>query len=204
MSKSYASRRLVRTLAGSILLPVAAAGCATKTQTGLLVGGAGGAAAGAAIGSASGNAGKGALIGGAVGLVGGGLIGHAADKSDEADRERATRQEADRRAAEQRAGEEQTGARAADRRPTEAYASAGDVGYGSYAPPRDTAAARGNRVTREQVVQWTQAGVRDDIIVDRIERSDTVFRMTAADERDLRQQGVSETVLMAMRDTARR
>ena len=80
----------------------AGGGCAARTQTGLLVGGAGGAGVGAAIGSASGNAGKGALIGGAIGLIGGGLIGHAADKSDEAEAEQQRRQEAERRAAEDR------------------------------------------------------------------------------------------------------
>jgi surface antigen len=58
------------------------AGCATNTETGLLVGGAGGAAAGAAIGSASGHAGTGAVIGGAIGLIGGGLIGNSMDQAD--------------------------------------------------------------------------------------------------------------------------
>ena len=152
------------------LVGVGVGGCATKTQTGLLVGGAGGAAAGAAIGSAGGNAGKGALIGGAIGLIGGGLIGHAADKSDEADRERQLRDE---------------------QQHSRQYAS------------RSAAPARG-RLSKEQVVTWTQAGTRDDIIIDRIERSDTVFRLTAADEQHLRQQGVSEDVLYAMKDTARR
>ena len=148
------------------------AGCATKTQTGLLVGGAGGAAAGAAIGSAGGNAGKGALIGGAIGLIGGGLIGHAADKSDEADHERTLRED------EQRSRQ---------------YASRSAV------PARG-----GSRLSAEQVVTWSQAGTRDDIIIDRIERSDTVFRLTAGDEQHLRRQGVSDDVIYAMKDTARR
>jgi hypothetical protein len=148
-----------------------AGGCATKTQTGLLVGGAGGAAAGAAIGSAGGNAGKGALIGGAIGLIGGGLIGHAADKSDEADRERQLRED------EQRSRQ---------------YAS------------RSAAPSRGARLSQDQVVTWTQAGTRDDLIIDRIERSDTVFRLTAADEQSLRREGVSDDVIYAMKDTARR
>lgn len=60
-------------------------GCATKTGTGALVGGAGGAGVGALIGSTSGNAGKGALIGGAVGALGGALIGHSMDDQDRKD-----------------------------------------------------------------------------------------------------------------------
>src|SRR5436190_17610905 len=59
-------------------------GCATKTETGALAGGAGGAAIGGLIGSGShARAGEGALIGGAIGAIGGALIGNAADKEDE-------------------------------------------------------------------------------------------------------------------------
>jgi len=149
-------------------------GCATKTQTGALVGGAGGAAAGAAIGSASGNAGKGALIGGAIGLIGGGLIGHGMDKSDEAKEKEAQR----KYEAEQRA-----------ERNSRRYSSA---------------AAPADRVTQSDVIAWSRQGKSDDVIIDRIERSDSVFRLTAADEDTLRQRGVSEDVIQAMRDTARR
>ncbi|WP_261361996.1 hypothetical protein [Humisphaera borealis] len=42
------------------------------------------------------------------------------------------------------------------------------------------------------------------MIIDRIERSDTVFRLTAGDEMELRQKGVSEDVICAMKETARR
>lgn len=145
-------------------------GCANKTQTGLLVGGGGGAAVGAAIGSAGGNAGKGALIGGAIGLLGGGLIGHAADKSDDADRERSLREEQQRT---------------------------------SHYEARAAAPAR-RRLTNDQVVTWTQAGARDDIIIDRIECSETVLRLTASDEQHLRREGVSDDVIYAMKDTAKR
>lgn len=55
-----------------------------------------------------------------------------------------------------------------------------------------------------EVLDWTQAGARDDVIIDRIERSDTVFRLTAGDEMELRQKGVSEDVICAMKETARR
>src|SRR5450432_1312162 len=41
-------------------------------------------------------------------------------------------------------------------------------------------------VTKAEVVDWTQRGTSDDVIIDRIERSATVFHLTAADENDLR------------------
>ena len=59
-------------------------------------------------------------------------------------------------------------------------------------------------VSKGDVVTWTQQGTRDDLIIDRIERSGTVFHLTAADESDLRDRGVSESVIRAMRDTQRR
>jgi hypothetical protein len=63
---------------------------------------------------------------------------------------------------------------------------------------------RHERLSCEQVAMWAQQGTRDDIIIDRIERAQTIFRLTAADEQSLRQQGVSEDVICAMRETARR
>ena len=63
------------------------AACATKTQTGALVGGGVGAAAGAGIGAIAGG-GKGAVIGGAVGAAAGAgtgaVIGHYMDKQEKA------------------------------------------------------------------------------------------------------------------------
>jgi outer membrane lipoprotein SlyB len=61
-------------------------GCATKTGTGALVGGAGGAAVGGIIGSMShARAGEGMLIGGAVGALGGALVGASMDEQDRQD-----------------------------------------------------------------------------------------------------------------------
>lgn len=65
------------------------------------------------------------------------------------------------------------------------------------APPRD-------RVTKADIVKWTAQGVREDIIIDRIERSGVVFRLTAAEENELRDAGVSEEVIRTMKNTARR
>jgi hypothetical protein len=166
-------KRVLALVIGGGLLAVGPVGCATKTQTGALVGGAGGAAVGAAIGSASGNAGKGALIGGAVGLIGGGLIGHGMDKADEAKEKEARR----------RYEEEER----YSRRSSRSYADAG-----------------GSRVTTEDVVAWTQQGKSDDVIIDRIDRSGSTFRLTETDEDALRDKGVSEGVIRAMNHSGRR
>lgn len=59
-------------------------------------------------------------------------------------------------------------------------------------------------ITLEQVKAWSARGVREQVIIERIERSGTVFHLTAADESDLYEAGVSDAVIRAMRDTARR
>jgi hypothetical protein len=151
------------------------AGCQTKTQTGLLAGGAGGAAVGAAIGSATGNAGKGALIGGAVGLIGGGLIGGAMDSADEKEARRQKEQEA------------------RDNRR-----------YLSEERPAARAPAARAPITQDDVVNWSRQGLSEEVIIDRIERGDSAFSLTAADENSLAGRGVSENVIRAMKATARR
>ena len=62
----------------------------------------------------------------------------------------------------------------------------------------------GGAVTKRDVMKWTSRGTRDDVIIDRIERSGTVFHLTRDDEQDLRDAGVSEMVIQEMRATARR
>ncbi len=54
--------------------------CATKTQTGAVIGGAGGAVVGGIIGKAAGSTATGVIIGAAVGGVTGAVIGHEMDK----------------------------------------------------------------------------------------------------------------------------
>ena len=77
-----------------------------------------------------------------------------------------------------------------------------DRDYDDYSrrAPRATASA----VTREDVLEWTRRGDRDEQIIDRIDRSSAVIRLSARDENDLRDAGVSEGVIRAMKDTARR
>jgi hypothetical protein len=77
-----------------------------------------------------------------------------------------------------------------------AFASAG-----SAAPAPVDRGPAGRVVTQDQVVVWASQGTRDDIIIDRIERSRAVFRLSPADERRLHQQGVSTDVIVAMRES---
>lgn len=69
----------IRTAVSGSLL-VVMLGCATKTQTGALIGGAGGAAVGAAIGNRAGNTAAGAILGAAVGGAAGAFIGNYMDR----------------------------------------------------------------------------------------------------------------------------
>ena len=64
--------------------------------------------------------------------------------------------------------------------------------------------SRDGAITREDVITWIRHGERDDIIIDRIDRSGTVFQLSSKDENSLRDAGVSEEVIRAMKDTARR
>ena len=49
-------------------------------------------------------------------------------------------------------------------------------------------------------MDWTHQGVKDDIIIDRIQRSGQTFYLSSNDERDLRNAGVSPAVIQAMRN----
>src|SRR6185295_2293632 len=72
-------RSLARVLMLAALVPLAA-GCATKAQTGAIIGAGAGGAAGAVIGKATGSTVRGAIIGAAVGGAAGAIIGHQMDK----------------------------------------------------------------------------------------------------------------------------
>jgi len=71
-------------------------------------------------------------------------------------------------------------------------------------PPPRRAARYDAPVTREDVIDWTRRGDRDEQIIDRIDRSRSVFYLSSRDENQLRDAGVSEEVIRAMKDTARR
>jgi len=61
------------------------------------------------------------------------------------------------------------------------------------------AAASAAQVSKNDVIDWTQQGVSDDVIIDRIERSGSSFHLNAADVNELRDRGVSPSVLALMR-----
>jgi fructose-1,6-bisphosphatase/sedoheptulose 1,7-bisphosphatase-like protein len=149
-------------------------GCESKAGTGAIIGGAGGAAAGGLIGSLShARAGEGALIGGAIGALGGALIGHGMDKDDEK--------------------------REKERREYETYRERSY--YRQVQPAASYGAAR--PVSKEDVIAWSAKGTREDIIVDRIEQSGSKFHLTAADENQLRDAGVSPEVIRRMKESSR-
>jgi len=60
-----------------------------------------------------------------------------------------------------------------------------------------------SRVTKDDVIGWSSRGMRDSEVIDRVDRSGTIFHLTAADENQLRDAGVSEEVIREMKDTAR-
>lgn len=70
----------IRAVAIVAVLLVGTYSCATKTQTGALIGAGTGAAVGGAIGAAAGNTAAGAIIGAAVGGAAGAIIGNYMDK----------------------------------------------------------------------------------------------------------------------------
>jgi len=142
------------------------------------------------------NAGNGALIGGAAGagigaIIGnnshhrtadGALIGGAigavsgAIVGNEIDKQQARQREAD-----EEVYRENTYYR--------------DHPQGNYAPPP---------LTKEDVIAMSSRGTRSDVIIDRIDRSGSVFHLTPMDENQLRDAGVDEDVIRVMKDTARR
>ena len=171
--------RKVKSAAVAVLaaaMGMSSLGCESKAQTGALVGAGGGALLGGAIGSLShSRAGAGAAIGAGVGALGGYLVGNEADKKDKKNRDAAA------------ANSARTGR-------SDDYSSP---------PPRTAAAPLTDGVNRDDVIRWSKDGVKDEIIIDRIERSGTAFRLTAADETALRDANVSEEVVRAMKNTSR-
>ena len=87
-----------------------------------------------------------------------------------------------------------------------------DSALGSYYPSDSIAAANqhpkfaseSSRITKHDVIDWTSRGVSDENIVERIDRNGAIFRLTAADENQLRDAGVSEWLIQQMKATSRR
>lgn len=53
-------------------------------------------------------------------------------------------------------------------------------------------------IRRQDVIAWKRHGVSESVMIDRIERNSTRMQLTAADQNDLREKGVSEDVIKAM------
>lgn len=70
--------------------------------------------------------------------------------------------------------------------------------------PPTTGYVASNKVSQQDVIDWTHRGVQDEIIIDRIERSGSQFHLRAADENRLREGRVSEEVVRVMKQTAQR
>ena len=172
------------------ILSVGMLGCETKAGTGALVGGAAGAGLGAIIGHNShGHTAGGAAIGGVAGALGGALIGNELDKKD-----RQEQHERDR---------DYYRDRDYNRAPSYPTSADRDYDRDPYRSGRSNNASA-NTLTKNDVIDWTRRGDREDLIIDRIDRSGTVFHLSSRDENQLRDAGVGEEVIRAMKDTARR
>lgn len=146
----------------------------THEQQGAVIGGTGGAIAGAAIAD---NDLLGALIGGAAGAAGGYLIGANSDRILGRDRV----------AAERAVQGAQASPATADQ---VRYATTADVNSDGF-------------VTLDEVTAMNAAGLTDEQMLARLRATDQVFELTSAQERLLRDQGVSQTVISAMREINR-
>jgi hypothetical protein len=143
-----------------------------KQTQGAVIGGAGGAVAGAAI--AKHNRLVGGLIGGALGAGGGYLIGSAMHKNDEKHHDEAIK----------------ASDRDRDNPPT-----VSDVERSR------TADLNGDGyVTLNEVVAMRKADLSDDEMIRRLEDTGQVFSLSSEQENYLRDRGVSDRVIRAMRD----
>jgi len=161
-------------LIGSLTL-APLAGCenlpGSKSTQGAVIGGAGGALAGAAIGKH--NRLVGGLIGGAVGAAGGYLIGAQIHKNDEKHHDEAIKA-SDRDRENPPTASEARSARTAD---------LNNDGY----------------VTLNEVVALRQADISDSEMIRRLEDTGQVFYLSEEQENYLRDRGVSDKVIRAMR-----
>lgn len=150
-----------------------------KSQ-GAVIGGLGGALAGAAVAGDDDRA-VGALIGAVVGAGGGYLIGAKVDEKNDQD-------------AEERREEALRASKNAEANPVSAEAAASaktaDVNDDGF-------------VTLDEVVAMEQAGLGDKEMIQRLQRTQQYFALTEEQEDFLRERGVNDSVIVAMRDMNR-
>ncbi len=150
-----------------------------KSQ-GAVIGGVGGALAGAAVAGED-DRGVGALIGAVVGAGGGYLIGAKVDDKNDEDTE-------------EKREEALQASKNAETNPVSAEAAAGaktaDVNDDGF-------------VTLDEVVAMEEAGLSDDEMIRRLRRTQQYFELTEEQESFLRDRGVNDAVVVAMRDMNR-
>ena len=86
-------------------------------------------------------------------------------------------------------------------RPAPAPVSVASVDPATVAPP-PTAADAPAEVSQADVIGWAARGVTDDVILDRIAQAHSTFQLSAGDELRLRDAGVSDDVIRAMKASA--
>ncbi len=157
------------------------AGCESlpgeEKEQGAVIGGLGGAAAGAALGGEDHRLG-GAVIGGILGAGGGYLIGA---KMEDKDKEDSSKKREEAEAAAQKAKADP--------------ATADDVKSTNTADLNDD-----GFVTLDEVAAMEKAGLSDKEQIRRLERTQQYFELTSEQQDYLREQGVSDNVIVAMRD----
>jgi hypothetical protein len=148
-----------------------------EKEQGAVIGGVGGAVAGAALGGED-NRLLGALIGGALGAGGGYVIGANMDDKEKEDKEE-VRQDA-----------------------TEAVEKAqNDPATAEDARNAETADLnKDGFVTLDEVVAMDDAGLSDDDMIQRLEATKQEFALTAEQEKYLKDKGVNDKVVVAMRE----
>ncbi len=183
--KSLTTAALMGSLALGPIVGVGVGGCADlpgdEKSQGAVIGGVGGALAGAAV------AGKedrliGALLGGALGAGGGYLIGMQVDKNN--DNKDTAKKREDAVAAAKKAEADPATAHQALK------AKTADLNTDGF-------------VTLDEVVAMEKAGITDKDMIRRLTRTQQYFELTETQETFLRDRGVSEKVVVAMRDMNR-
>jgi hypothetical protein len=165
-------------LTGTSVTPLTLSGCESlpgdRESQGAVIGGASGAVLGAVI--AKENRLIGALIGGALGAGAGWLIGAKTDwfEGDDDDAEREARQAVEKSERDPASAEDARNARTAD---------INDDGF----------------VTLDEVIALEDADFTDAQIIDRLEATNQVFDLNTSQEQVLRNGGVSNAVIRALR-----
>ena len=120
---------------------------------------------------------KGGVIGGLIGAVGGGIIGHQSGHGVEG-------------AAIGAAAGAVTGAIIGNQSGTPGQAAT---------PAQAAPTMSANQMSMQQIVDLTKQGINEAVIIDRIRMSNSRFNLTTEDINYLRQQGVSQQTIDAMR-----